>query len=160
MWRMAQRRRRRKLRPPTPRALRVQAKRAGLLAHPTGQTWMLAPSCRLLCQDIRCLTDADVPHASVDVVLTDPPYNREALPLYDALGAFAARTLKPGGSLAVLCGQLYLDVIMATLGQHMNYKWTICWYLPGNHSTKIWNRHILSKWKPIVLFGKEPWIDW
>jgi len=148
---------RRRHRPLTPGTLRKHAKRAGLLAHPTGQTWTLTPSCRLLCQDIRCLTDADVPPASVDSVITDPPYGREALPLYAALGAFAVRCLKPGGSLVLLCGQLALDHVMATLGQHLSYKWLLAWHLPGNHSTKVWSRHVLSQWKPVLLYGKDPW---
>jgi 16S rRNA G966 N2-methylase RsmD len=157
MWRMLQRRRRRKLRPPSPRTLRVQAKRAHLEAQPTGQTVVVTPMVRLLCHDIQCLTDADVAPDSLDLVLTDPPYHREALPLYAALGAFSARHLRPGGSLVVLCGQLYVDTIMALLGQHLSYKWLLAWYLPGNHSTKVWSRHVLSKWKPVLLYGKDPW---
>ena len=33
----------------------------------------------------------------VDVIITDPPYARKALPLYEALGQFALTTLVPGG---------------------------------------------------------------
>jgi hypothetical protein len=154
---MAQRRRRRKLCPPSPRTLRVQAKRAHLEAQPTGQTVVVTPTVRLLCQDIRHVSAAELAPGSLDCIITDPPYDRRALPLYDALGAFSARYLRPGGSLVVLCGQLYAPQVLTALGGHLTYKWLLAWHLPGNHSTKVWSRHVLTKWKPVLLYGKEPW---
>jgi hypothetical protein len=40
----------------------------------------------------------------VDVIITDPPYSRKYLPLYEALGQFALTTLRPGGWLLCLTG--------------------------------------------------------
>jgi site-specific DNA-methyltransferase (adenine-specific) len=41
---------------------------------------------------------------SVDIIITDPPYSRKYLPLYEALGQFALTTLRPGGWLLCLTG--------------------------------------------------------
>src|SRR5712692_1712835 len=38
-----------------------------------------------------------VPDNSVQLILTDPPYDGESVPLYAALAKFAARVLMPGG---------------------------------------------------------------
>ena len=46
-----------------------------------------------------------LPDASVDVIITDPPYPKEYLPLYGQLAQVAGRLLKPGGALLVMVGQ-------------------------------------------------------
>jgi hypothetical protein len=38
---------------------------------------------------------ADLADQSVDAVVTDPPYNNDGVPLYEPLGSFALRILKP-----------------------------------------------------------------
>ena len=49
--------------------------------------------------------------ASVDAIVTDPPYERAAIPAYRDLATFAVHALKPGGHLVVLCGCSYLPQI-------------------------------------------------
>ncbi len=51
---------------------------------------------------------AAIPDGSVSLIFTDPPYDRASLPLYSDLGAFAARVLRPGGSLITYVGNLGL----------------------------------------------------
>ena len=46
-----------------------------------------------------------VPDGSVDIILTDPPYAKEFLPLYNDLAEVAARVLKDGRSIVTYCGQ-------------------------------------------------------
>ncbi len=50
--------------------------------------------CSIFAGDVRDI-DA-LPAESVDVIITDPPYPHEYLPLYDSLAAGAARWLRPG----------------------------------------------------------------
>ena len=121
-WRMNKRRQRRAARPVTTRTLRRRAQRAAQSAQPTEAHWMITPTVQVLCQDLRCITDVEVPPQSLDVILTDPPYDGQALPLYAALGAFAARCLRPGGSLLVLCGQYFLPEVLAALSGHLRYQ--------------------------------------
>ena len=40
----------------------------------------------------------------IDVIITDPPYGRDALPIYESLARFALGTLKVGGWLVCLTG--------------------------------------------------------
>lgn len=92
--------------------------------------------------------------ASVDVILTDPPYPLEYLPLYERLALEAARLLKPGGTLAVMCGQSYLPHIYAMLSQHLTYQWTFAYLTPGGQSAQLWERHVNTFWKPVLWFVK------
>ena len=52
---------------------------------------------------------------SVDCVVTDPPYEKAALPLHVDLANFASYALKPGGQLVVMTGGLYLYEIETML---------------------------------------------
>jgi 16S rRNA G966 N2-methylase RsmD len=63
----------------------------------------------------------EVADASVDLILTDPPYGREFLPALEALGALAARVLTPGSSLVVMSGQSCLPEVLQTLQRHLRY---------------------------------------
>jgi site-specific DNA-methyltransferase (adenine-specific) len=96
----------------------------------------------------------DLPPGSVDLILTDPPYAEEALPLYEALGEFAARVLKPGGSLICYTGQSTIFKAHALLEKHLRY-W---WLLSLTHSSggqKMPGKWVIIEWKPILWFVKE-----
>jgi predicted methyltransferase len=53
------------------------------------------------CRDVL----ADIADESVALTLTDPPYAKEAEPLYAWLAHFAARVLIPGGAAVFVTGQ-------------------------------------------------------
>jgi hypothetical protein len=52
---------------------------------------------------------------SVDLFMSDPPWAKEALPLYAELGRLAQQKLKQGGFCLVLCGQLYLNEVTSSM---------------------------------------------
>ena len=52
---------------------------------------------------------ADIKDASIDVIITDPPYPREFIPEYGKLSTFSARVLKPNSSLIVMVGESYFQ---------------------------------------------------
>ncbi len=98
---------------------------------------------------------------SVDVILTDPPYPQEYLPLYEQLAIEAARVLKPGGTLAVMCGQSYLPTIFRLMSQHLTYQWTFAYLTPGGQSAQLWDRKVNTFWKPVLWFVKGEYEgDW
>lgn len=102
-----------------------------------------------------------IPDNSVDVIITDPPYPEEYLPLYEALAQEAARILKPGGSLVVMCGQSYLPQIFCLMSSHLTYHWTLTYLTPGGQSPQIWPRKINTFWKPVLWFVKGEYQgDW
>jgi SAM-dependent methyltransferase len=89
---------------------------------------------------------------SIDVIITDPPYSREYLYLYEALAEQAARLLKPGGSLLAMAGQSYLPEVFALLTPHIKYHWIVAYLTPGGRSPQIWPRKVNTFWKPVLWF--------
>ena len=92
---------------------------------------------------------------SIDLILTDPPYPKEYLPLWKDLSEFANKVLKPSGFLITYSGEMYLPEVIEGLKTSLNYYWCMC--LQHSGSTQIVNgRNIQCGWKPILLFQKSP----
>jgi 23S rRNA G2445 N2-methylase RlmL len=92
---------------------------------------------------------ASIPDASVDLVLCDPPYGNAWLSHVDAFGALCARVLKPGASLLMLYGQMYLSDVLHTLAQHLQYHWVFSYQLKSA-AAAIWPRRVMNHWKPLI----------
>jgi site-specific DNA-methyltransferase (adenine-specific) len=115
------------------------------------------------CRLINCRIEDAAAHVeanSIDVIITDPPYPQEYLPLYEALARLAAHALKTGGSMLVMVGQSYLPEIINLMTPHLRYHWTTGYLAPGAH-TQIWQRQVFSGWKPVLWFIKGEYQgDW
>lgn len=96
-----------------------------------------------------------IPDASVDLIFTDPPYDRKAIELFDGLGEFAARVLRPGGSLIAYIGQIQLPDAVADLSAHLRYWWTCSCYHSGPSLLRMNEYGIVNGWKPMLWFVKE-----
>lgn len=98
---------------------------------------------------------ADV--VAADAIITDPPYDRASLPLFDDLGALAARILKQGGTLVAMVGHPFLPEQIHALRQHLVFRWVGA-YLLGNHEARIWSSRVVTAWKPLLIFscGEHP----
>lgn len=96
---------------------------------------------------------ADMPDASVALVLTDPPYGDEAAPLYAWLGQWAARVLVPGGSLICYTGQSRLDRDMRLLGEHLRYWWLLA--MLHHQSQRLPGKFVIAEFKPVLWYVKE-----
>jgi ParB-like chromosome segregation protein Spo0J len=108
----------------------------------------------LLLGDFRKKGD-EIDDQSVDMIFTDPPYAEDALPLWEALGKFAQKVLKPGGVLLSYSGQMFIPEIHATLGKHLEYFWTFAIRHTGGN-TFVRNLNIQQAYKPIVAYCKPP----
>lgn len=104
--------------------------------------------------DFRQIGDC-IPDESVDLIFTDPPYDRKAIELYDGLGEFAARVLRPGGSLVAYVGQIQLPDAVADLSKHLRYWWTCSCYHSGPTLLRMNEYGIVNGWKPMLWFVKE-----
>jgi site-specific DNA-methyltransferase (adenine-specific) len=116
----------------------------------------------LLVGDMRTL-GARVADDSVDLILTDPPYNEGSADLYTELARFARRVLKPGGVCLAYSGQLHLPQIYAGMGQHLTYMWTCG--IGHSGGVSLFNKwRITNRWKPLLMYGKapldSPWWDY
>jgi site-specific DNA-methyltransferase (adenine-specific) len=89
-----------------------------------------------------------------DFIITDPPYPREYLSLYETLAERAAEWLAPGGLLVVMVGQSYLDEIIAMMTRHVDYYWTACYLLP-EQPTPLRRRAVNTSWKPLLMFVRK-----
>jgi DNA modification methylase len=89
---------------------------------------------------------------SVDLIFTDPPYDKKTVPLYKDLAQLGQRVLKQNGSLLCYAGHYALPEIMNLMAPYLRYWWIIslrytsCARLPG--------KWVLVNWKPILWFVK------
>jgi hypothetical protein len=97
---------------------------------------------------------ADIPDQSVAAIITDPPYGREADPLYRWLGEFANQKLVPGGSLICYTGQGILPRDFEALGQHLTYWWTSI--LLHDNAQKLLGAGVRACFKPILWYVNCP----
>lgn len=97
---------------------------------------------------------ADLPDGSVDLILTDPPYPAEFLPLWTDLAKFAKRVLSPTGVLAAMSGQTHLPEVYARLGEHLTYRWTMA-YLMSGAANVVHARRVSTMWKPVLVYGSN-----
>jgi len=110
----------------------------------------LAPGVRV--GDFRKVLD-DLPDNSVDLIFTDPPYDKRSIPLYGGLAELAARVLVPGGSLVCYAGVHALPSLFSLMTPHIPFWWQFCLRLkaafPRQHG---WRVHV--HYKPLLWFVK------
>lgn len=97
---------------------------------------------------------ADIPDGSVDLILTDPPYPAEFLPLWSDLAIFAKRVLSPSGVLAAMSGQTHLPGVFQRLGEHLTYRWTMAYLMSGSANV-VHARRVSTMWKPVLVYGSS-----
>jgi hypothetical protein len=106
----------------TARAKREAARRAReeadrLLAEQTGGSYTVH---HLAIEDA---TPDHLADASVEAIITDPPYPPQFLPTFSYLAGFAERTLKRGGWCIVMTGIVYLPEVANRLAAKLQYRW-------------------------------------
>lgn len=92
---------------------------------------------------------------SIDFIITDPPYPKEYVPLYENLSSVAARVLRPNGVMLVMVGQSYLPEVIERLGRFMKYHWCLSYLTPGGQSPQLWNKRVNTFWKPVLWYTKD-----
>lgn len=95
-----------------------------------------------------------IPPRQYDFIITDPPYPKQYLHLYETLAIKAKAWLKPGGMLVAMCGQSYLNEIFTMMTKHMTYYWTAC-YLTLHQPTPLRQRNVNTTWKPLLMFVND-----
>lgn len=94
---------------------------------------------------------------SVDLILTDPPYPKENLPLWYDLAKTAKDLLAPRGLLIAYTGQIFFPEVLQLCAEGgMTYGWTFALTLPGSGS-RIMGRHMIQAWKPVIAFSTGTW---
>lgn len=94
-----------------------------------------------------------IPDSSVDLIFTDPPYDRKTVPLYRDLGEVAARVLQPGGSLICYLGQYLVPDVLDSLLPHLRLWWTLAVVHTGSLA-RMREYGVVVHWKPLLWFVK------
>ena len=95
-----------------------------------------------------------LPDHSVELILTDPPYSRDSLPLFTGLAAEAKRVLRVGGSLVTMAPNFMLPEGLSHMTMFLKYRWTIHHdYWHGAHARMVMGIEVT--WKPLVWLVNE-----
>ena len=95
--------------------------------------------------------------SGIDCIITDPPYLKEYLPLYDDLRDFSERVLKPSGFLIFYINpQILHDVIVKmSKSEELIHYWNVSLIHTGStgvyHFKSVFNQH-----KTILIYQKKP----
>ena len=94
----------------------------------------------------------------VSLILTDPPYPKEFLPLWTDLGEWAASALADDGMLIAYSGQMFLPEVLSRLSEYLEYWWMGALVHKGTGNlTPLGHpvRKVKNQWKPLVMFYKR-----
>jgi len=97
----------------------------------------------------------DIPSGSVDLIFTDPPYEKKYLHLYGWLGRQAKRILKPDGFLLAYVGTYHKAAVMEMLNLDLTYFWDFIAFGRNGPGSMIWERRVISKHKSILAYRKQ-----
>ena len=101
---------------------------------------------------------AKIAPESVDVIFTDPPYNKPGIPTYSELSRFAGKCLRKGGSLIALSGNLYLPEILARVIEDKRIRWNFqLAYVMDGPTPQIHAAKAFSSVKPVLWLVKPPY---
>ncbi len=114
--------------------------------------------------DFREVLPADELLHSVDLVVTDPPYSGDYLPMWGDSSRWASMVLKPWGHLVAMGAPMLMPQYIEALSARLEYRWTIAWLMTRSVETKQYQRKSASRWKPVFVFqqiGSAPgdWMD-
>lgn len=136
--------------------IRAERKAAELKAKLAEAASKHAGHCGIICGDLR-VEMAKLPDASVDLILTDPPYDDSGVGLSSEIAALAATKLVPGGWMLLYFGQSHLGRLLSSLEhvEGLEYGWVFCVVHSGG-DRRIRKFRLQNSWKPVVGFYRPP----
>jgi hypothetical protein len=131
--------------------IQKQQKRQQLLQSAKKSSANFTDKYQLYLGDFR---DISIANSSIDCIFVDPPYTKEALPLWKSLGNFAMRVMKPGSSLVAIAGGYCLPEIIDSLREAgLRYNW-FCYMKHAGATRSIYSSHVIVCGKAIIWFYK------
>ena len=111
---------------------------------------------RILEGDFRNVALKELKANSIDLIFTDPPYDKKSFALYRDLATIAEILLRPGGSLITYIGQYALpDILDCVLDVHnITFWWQLYIQLEGPYP-RYFDRQIKVQIKPLLWFVKR-----
>lgn len=93
--------------------------------------------------------------AEYDHIITDPPYDEDAVAEWEKVAAIAADVLKPSGLLVAYSGKYHLPDVYEALQSELEYFWQ-CVVVHEGGGARVWPRNIRTNYKPVLVFAKPP----
>ena len=103
--------------------------------------------------DFRAL---EVPDQTLDMFFTDPPYQLSDLSLFEALGEFASRKLKPGGILLTYVGTRELIPAGHLMEKHLKYYSLVIVRNHGGVFVPVVGRKLMHGYKTLLYYSNGP----
>jgi site-specific DNA-methyltransferase (adenine-specific) len=100
--------------------------------------------------DVLADTDTEYDH-----IITDPPYDEDAVAEWQKIATVAADVLKPGGLFAAYSGKYHLPDVYDALQSELEYFWQ-CVVIHDGGGARVWPRNIRTNYKPVLVFAKPP----
>jgi site-specific DNA-methyltransferase (adenine-specific) len=96
---------------------------------------------------------------SIDLILTDVMWTKEAVDDWEDLAKLARRWLKKDGLFATVMGQTHLAELISVFSQYLNWQWCLClqW---SNGQLKDEVIGMRCRWRPVPVFGRETGMHW
>jgi len=93
--------------------------------------------------------------AEYDHIVTDPPYDEDAVAEWEKVATVAADVLKPSGLLVAYSGKYHLPDVYEALQSELEYFWQ-CVVVHEGGGARVWPRNIRTNYKPVLVFAKPP----
>jgi 16S rRNA G966 N2-methylase RsmD len=133
--------------------LQFSEKRAELSANESAIK--LPDGLKLFHGDFRTVSQNEIKDDSIDLILTDPPYGREDLPIHADLAKLAARVLKPGGSLVLFSGVLFQPEVNNYILSARELSWIDQFIIEHNgNSLRSYLSNLRENYKSLLWFVK------
>lgn len=91
---------------------------------------------------------------SVDLIFTDPPYDKDHIKFYGLMAEQAKRVLKVGGSLITYVGHYAIPEVCKDMGEHLKFWWIIAMQHSGKIS-HLQGKWVYVEWKPLLWYVNE-----
>jgi hypothetical protein len=104
--------------------------------------------------DYKVVSRKYIPDNSINLILTDPPYDTQHLNLYEALGTEGFRMLKECGSLLTFAPHNALSEIFGCMKKSgLSYRWMFA-IIHSSGATWMQEQKLWVGWKPVLWFVK------
>ena len=105
---------------------------------------------------VRAIEDVRLPNESVDLIITDPPYDDKHVKHYEMAAKLAAKSLKPGRFFCCYTGKLRLPEVINAIIPHLEYIWTVAVFHGYSKEKHLGAPYQFAEnWRPVLIFKKS-----
>ena len=92
---------------------------------------------------------------SVDLIVTDPPYDDQHIEHYAMAGKLAESILKPGRFFCCYAGKLRLPEVINAVTPYLEWIWEVCAFHPFSKEKHLGPPYNFAEnWRPVLIFKK------